>query len=87
MTWVSPHAFSQHYPKDVDFSIMITFLDFYLVSSSIARTGGAPTRPSSVSLLYPTTYLSFFFSNVSLDSFEVCPAPFVQLHWSEVRCY
>ncbi len=32
VTWISPHAFSQHYPKDVDFSVMITFLDFYLVS-------------------------------------------------------
>ncbi len=32
VTWIGPHAFSQHYPKDVDFSVMLTFLDFYLVS-------------------------------------------------------
>jgi pescadillo protein len=31
VTWIAPHSFSQHYPHDVDFSIMLTFLEFYEV--------------------------------------------------------
>lgn len=29
VTWVTPHMFTTHYPRDVDFSIMLTFLEFY----------------------------------------------------------
>lgn len=27
--WIVPHAFTQHLPKDVDFRVMMTFLEFY----------------------------------------------------------
>eukprot|EP01006_Ploeotia_vitrea_P050545 TRINITY_DN67474_c3_g1_i1.p1 TRINITY_DN67474_c3_g1~~TRINITY_DN67474_c3_g1_i1.p1 ORF type:complete len:641 (-),score=414.11 TRINITY_DN67474_c3_g1_i1:69-1991(-) len=30
ITWLVPHQFSQHKPKNVDFRVMLTFLDFYL---------------------------------------------------------
>lgn len=29
VTWVAPHMFTTHYPHDVDFSIMLTFLEFH----------------------------------------------------------
>ncbi|CAN0098499.1 unnamed protein product [Scytosiphon promiscuus] len=29
VTWVTPHMFTTRYPRDVDFSIMLTFLEFY----------------------------------------------------------
>ncbi|CAM9589079.1 unnamed protein product, partial [Discosporangium mesarthrocarpum] len=29
VTWVSPHMFTTRYPRDVDFSVMFTFLEFY----------------------------------------------------------
>ncbi|CAN0361440.1 unnamed protein product, partial [Laminaria digitata] len=29
VTWVTPHMFTTHYPHDVDFSIMLTFLEFH----------------------------------------------------------
>lgn len=31
ITWLAPHSFTQKMPKDVDFRVMITFLDFYEV--------------------------------------------------------
>jgi pescadillo len=31
ITWLAPHSFAQKMPKDVDFRVMITFLDFYEV--------------------------------------------------------
>ncbi|CAN0141374.1 unnamed protein product [Ectocarpus sp. 12 AP-2014] len=29
VTWVTPHMFTTRYPRDVDFTIMMTFLEFY----------------------------------------------------------
>lgn len=31
ITWLTPHQFTQAFPKDVDFRVMLTFLDFYEV--------------------------------------------------------
>ena len=31
ITWLVPHQFSQDLPRDVDFNVMLTFLDFYQV--------------------------------------------------------
>mmetsp|Transcript_28545 Transcript_28545/g.37042 ORF Transcript_28545/g.37042 Transcript_28545/m.37042 type:complete len:686 (+) Transcript_28545:104-2161(+) len=31
ITWVAPHQFTQHVPKEVDFRVMLTFLEFYEV--------------------------------------------------------
>lgn len=31
ITWLVPHKFSQDLPGDVDFQVMLTFLDFYQV--------------------------------------------------------
>ena len=31
ITWLVPHKFSQDLPSDVDFNVMLTFLDFYHV--------------------------------------------------------
>lgn len=31
ITWLQPHSFTQHLPKEVDFRVMLTFLDFYEV--------------------------------------------------------
>ena len=31
ITWLTPHQFTQAFPKDVDFRVMLTFLEFYEV--------------------------------------------------------
>jgi pescadillo len=31
ITWLAPHAYAQKLPKEVDFRVMLTFLDFYEV--------------------------------------------------------
>jgi hypothetical protein len=31
VTWITPHALSQHLPEDVDYRVMVTFLEFYEV--------------------------------------------------------
>ena len=34
ITWLVPHALSQVLPADVDYRVMLTFLEFYEVRSS-----------------------------------------------------
>ena len=31
VTWLTPHVLQQVFPKDVDYKIMLTFLEFYVV--------------------------------------------------------
>ena len=31
ITWLTPHQFAQAFPKDIDFRVMLTFLEFYEV--------------------------------------------------------
>lgn len=33
ITWLTPHALQQVLPDDVDYSVMLTFLEFYEVIS------------------------------------------------------
>lgn len=38
VTWLVPHAFTQNVPKDLDYSVMLTFLQFYeTVSWTVVR--------------------------------------------------
>ena len=37
VTWITPHALSQHLPEDVDYRVMVTFLEFYEVSERAQR--------------------------------------------------
>lgn len=36
VTWLTPHALQQVVPEGVDYNIMLTFLEFYEVSSIAA---------------------------------------------------
>jgi hypothetical protein len=35
ITWIVPHALSQVLPEDVDYRVMLTFLEFYEVSRGL----------------------------------------------------
>jgi len=37
ITWIVPHKFNQHKPKDVDFKVMMTFMDFYEVMAKFVN--------------------------------------------------
>ena len=54
ITWLVPHKFSQELPSDVDYRVMLTFLDFYEVFLSFVffRLYG------SLGLRYPPTISS-----------------------------
>lgn len=39
ITWIVPHALSQVLPEDVDYRVMLTFLEFYEVSTSLQCLG------------------------------------------------
>lgn len=48
MTWLVPHQLSQVLPVDVDYRVMLTFLEFYqtLLQVRLACSPGLPGPPS-----------------------------------------
>lgn len=52
VTWLVPHKFAQHVPSDVDFRIMLTFLEFYQTFAGFVNF----KLYTEVGLLYPPSF-------------------------------
>eukprot|EP00629_Pelagomonadales_sp_RCC1024_P006049 CAMPEP_0119295684 /NCGR_PEP_ID=MMETSP1329-20130426/50187_1 /TAXON_ID=114041 /ORGANISM="Genus nov. species nov., Strain RCC1024" /LENGTH=471 /DNA_ID=CAMNT_0007296603 /DNA_START=206 /DNA_END=1617 /DNA_ORIENTATION=- len=72
ITWLTPHAFTQHIPPKVDFRVMLTFLEFYecslkFVLFKLYKGAGYAYPPARVERA------SAFVASVDVD--EDAPAP------------